>query len=108
MMRLDLARVGGHIDGIFCCTHAPEEHCSCRKPEPGLLTKAMRELATPPRHTTFIGDSLRDMRAALAAGCAPILVRTGNGTEIEATARHLGVARVFDDLSGATDWLLTR
>jgi len=102
-----MARVGGHINGIFCCTHTPEQRCSCRKPAPGLLTRAMRDLMAKPDETTFIGDSLRDMEAALAAGCLPVLVRTGNGANTEAVARTLGVVRVFDDLSSAVDWLLT-
>jgi D-glycero-D-manno-heptose 1,7-bisphosphate phosphatase len=103
-----IARMGGHINGIFCCTHAPDQHCSCRKPAPGLLTRAMRELNATPDDTTVIGDSLGDVKAAIAARCLPVLVRTGNGASTEAAARALGVVRVFDDLSLAVDWLLTR
>ena len=43
-MRRALGGVGGHIDAIFYCPHAPEARCSCRKPEPGLLVRAMHEL----------------------------------------------------------------
>lgn len=107
-MRIELSRIGGRVDGIFCCTHSPDQHCSCRKPQPGLLIRAMRELYGTPEDTTFIGDSLRDMQAALAAGCVPILVRTGNGAQVEAEARTLGIERVFDSLSTAADWLIRR
>jgi len=103
-----IARLGGRIDGIFCCPHAPDDHCSCRKPAPGLLTRAMRDLTAAPGDTTVIGDSLRDMEAALSAGCLPVLVRTGNGANTEAAARALGVVHIFDDLSSAADWLLTQ
>lgn len=103
-----LAQVGGHIDAIFCCTHAPDAHCACRKPEPGLLIRAMRELDATPEHTTFVGDSLRDMQAALAARCTPVLVRTGHGADSEPAARTMGVEWVFDDLASATRWLVNR
>jgi D-glycero-D-manno-heptose 1,7-bisphosphate phosphatase len=56
--------------------------------------------------TCFIGDSVRDLQAALAAGCLPILVRSGNGQRAETCAARLGIANVFDDLSGAVDWIL--
>ncbi len=107
-MRARLAEAGGHIDGIFCCTHSPDERCECRKPAPGLLRRAMAELNHTPDTTTFVGDSLRDMQAAFAAHCVPVLVRTGNGADAEPGARAIGVNRIFDDLATATDWLLDR
>ena len=108
VMRLRLAENGGHVDAIFCCTHGPDEKCGCRKPAPGLLAQAMAELNHPPEQTTFVGDSLRDMQAALAARCLPVLVRTGNGARSENSAREMGVDLVFDDLAAATDWLFDR
>jgi len=107
-LRRALVEVGGHIDAIFCCTHAPDAHCSCRKPEPGLLLRAMRELGTTPERTTFVGDSLRDIQAAIAARCLPVLVRTGHGAEVESAARDAGVQYVFDDLAAAADWIIDR
>ena len=47
-------------------------------------------------------------QAALAAGCTPILVRTGHGAGCEDAARSLGVDLVFDDLPDAVEWLLRR
>ena len=107
-MAAAVTEAGGRIDGVFCCTHTPEERCVCRKPAPGLLLRAMATLGASASETTFIGDSLRDAEAALAAGCVPILVRTGHGARSESQARALGVQLVFDDLAAATDWLLTR
>ena len=57
--------------------------------------------------TPAVGDSLRDLRAAAAAGATPILVRTGNGekTLMNLPAAMRGV-RVYDDLAAfATDAL---
>jgi D-glycero-D-manno-heptose 1,7-bisphosphate phosphatase len=101
-------QAGGKIDAVFCCTHAPDERCNCRKPAPGLLYQAMTVFGITAADTTFIGDSVRDAEAALAAGCAPILVRTGHGAHSEAQVRALGVNLVFDDLAAAADWLLQR
>jgi D-glycero-D-manno-heptose 1,7-bisphosphate phosphatase len=106
LMTSAVERAGGRIDGVFCCMHAPDAGCACRKPAPGLLLEALSTLEGAASETTFIGDSLRDAQAALAAGCTPILVRTGNGVQSETDARALGVDLVFDDLAGAADWLL--
>ena len=107
-MRRALVPVGGHIDAIFYCPHAPEERCSCRKPEPGLLVRAMYELRAAPEQTAYVGDSISDMQAALMARCTPVLVRTGNGAASELQARAMGIDQIFDDLAGAVDWLAIR
>ena len=81
---------GGHIEAIFFCPHHPDDHCACRKPKIGLLTDiaARYELESPAHAPSsipsapcvpFVGDSLRDVQAAVAAGCVPHLVLTGNG-----------------------------
>jgi D-glycero-D-manno-heptose 1,7-bisphosphate phosphatase len=106
-MRRELARQGGALDGIYVCPHGPEDRCTCRKPRAGLLSRAMAELGIGASSTHYIGDSVRDMQAALTAGCTPILVRTGNGLASETAARELGVVHVHDDLASATDWILT-
>jgi D-glycero-D-manno-heptose 1,7-bisphosphate phosphatase len=78
-MEQDLAAVGGHFDGIFICPHAPEDNCACRKPKPGLLLQIATRFNVAPKEMLAIGDSMRDLLAAHAAGCDSILVKTGNG-----------------------------
>lgn len=90
---------GGRLDALRYCPHAPDAGCNCRKPKPGMLTDLMTVLGEPPQRTVFVGDSLRDVKAAHAAGCEAVLVRTGNGSEAEADARRLGVVEVHDDLA---------
>ena len=106
-MRHELAQQGGALDGIYVCPHGPEDRCTCRKPRAGLLSLAMAELGIAASSTHYIGDSVRDMQAALTAGCTPILVRTGNGRASEDAVRKLGVVHVHDDLASATEWILT-
>jgi D-glycero-D-manno-heptose 1,7-bisphosphate phosphatase len=70
----------GYIDKIFYCPHGPNDNCNCRKPKPGLLLQAMHYFGVTPEETCFVGDSQRDIDAAITAQCQPILVRTGNGS----------------------------
>lgn len=100
-----VAEKGGRIASIRHCPHRPEAGCDCRKPKPGLLFQISRELRLPLREVPFVGDSRRDLEAALAAGCKPLLVRTGHGASTERHWRHLAAA-CFDDLAGAAEYLV--
>lgn len=100
-----LARVGGHIDGIFFCPHTPQAQCSCRKPAPGLLRSISQRFAVPLTEVPFIGDSRRDVEAALAVRASPMLVRTGKGRLALEEDPRLADYPVFDDLAAAVDHL---
>ena len=95
-----VAAEGGHVDRIVVCPHGPDDGCSCRKPEPGLLLELGEYYGTSLAGVPVVGDSLRDLRAASLAGARPILVRTGNGTKTELKLpAGLGDVDVFDDLA---------
>ena len=99
---------GGQIDAVFFCPHAPADNCRCRKPRPGLLLDIASRLRIDLTGVPLIGDSIRDLQAARAAGARPLLVRTGKGA---ATLEHPGLdpdIPVFRDLAGAVDVLLTQ
>ena len=72
-----LAAVGGRVDAIFYCPHAPTDGCTCRKPMPGLIEQIAERFGLEMRGVSFVGDTLNDMMAATAAGCVPHLVLTG-------------------------------
>ena len=95
-----VAAEGGRVDRIVVCPHGPGDHCSCRKPKPGLLARLARHYGVTLDGVPVIGDSLRDLQAAATAGATPLLVRTGNG---EKTLRELPAAlrgvRAHDDLA---------
>lgn len=78
-MQAAVSDAGGHIDAIFFCPHGPNHGCSCRKPKPGMLLEIFDRFGAIPEQTFMVGDTLRDLEAAHAAGCKPVLVRTGNG-----------------------------
>ena len=86
-----IVAAGGILDGISYCPHLPEDDCDCRKPRPGMILKLMGRLQVRAEETTFVGDSLRDLEAGLAAGCRVVLVRTGNGAASEAEGQGAGL-----------------
>jgi D-glycero-D-manno-heptose 1,7-bisphosphate phosphatase len=100
-----VADAGGLISHIFYCPHHPDDQCTCRKPKPGLLLQACQTLNALPTGVPFVGDSITDIEAAEAAGCQPVLVRTGNGA---GTVTHLGERKIpiFDDLESFSNALI--
>lgn len=82
-LRRLVGAAGGRIDRIVVCPHGPDDACSCRKPRPGLLLRLARHYRTSLEDVPVVGDSLRDLEAAQAAGARPVLVRTGNGHRTE-------------------------
>ena len=101
-----LARVGGHVDGIFFCPHTPQDQCECRKPKPGLLHAISGRFGMPLDGIPFIGDSPSDVAAARAVDADPFLVRSGKGERTLTKNPDLAALPVFDDLAGAVDALL--
>jgi D-glycero-D-manno-heptose 1,7-bisphosphate phosphatase len=73
---------GGRLDAVFFCPHTPEEGCDCRKPQPGLLLDIGRRYAVDLANVAMVGDTLRDLQAARAAGCQPHLVLSGRAASL--------------------------
>lgn len=78
----DLLTVSGtKLDGEYYCLHHPEAEisdlrttCTCRKPEPGLLLKAAREMNIDLSQSWMVGDGITDIQAGKRAGCRTILI----------------------------------
>jgi D-glycero-D-manno-heptose 1,7-bisphosphate phosphatase len=62
------------LDAIYTCMHDDAEHCACRKPAPGMLLDAARELDLDVTKSFMIGDRWRDIDAGIAAGCRTIFI----------------------------------
>ena len=103
--RLDqlLAAEGARLDAAYHCPHAPAT-CDCRKPKPGLLQRAARELRIDLDQSVIIGDRDTDMMAGRAAGTSAILVRTGEVGSAPADADIANI--VVDDLPAAVRLIL--
>jgi len=103
MMRL-LAEKGGRIDAVFFCPHTATEQCECRKPLPGLMREIGDRYGVDLADVPMVCDTLRDLQAARAAGCAPHLVRTGRARDLDATTlaqwlHDVPATIVHDDLA---------
>ena len=88
-MRELLAAHGVAIDASYHCPHHPDftGPCDCRKPAPGLFTRAIEELGLDPERSWLVGDRLRDIDAAAGLGARGILVRTGYGAGEDTAGR---------------------
>lgn len=80
-MYATVEKAGGKISDLRFCPHHPDDDCECRKPKPGLLLQLANAHQLTLAQSYFVGDSLKDLLAAEAAGCTGVLVLTGNGKE---------------------------
>jgi D-glycero-D-manno-heptose 1,7-bisphosphate phosphatase len=111
-----LAAGGAHIDAYYYCPHHPDGKvpqyalaCECRKPQRGLVDRAVRELDVDPERSYVVGDRWLDVALARAVGAKGILVRTGYGaTEEMRPPEGLRADAIADNLIGATSWVLER
>jgi D-glycero-D-manno-heptose 1,7-bisphosphate phosphatase len=100
-----LAQLGGRIDAFFFCPHAAEAGCQCRKPQPGMLLEVARRFNVSLDDTYMVGDALRDLEAAAAAGARPVLVLTGKGTRTRSEGKLPPGTRIFPDLAAFAEHL---
>ena len=103
----ELAKVNARVESLLgpfdtwqVCPHAPDASCSCRKPAPGLVTAAARELGLAPHECLLIGDIGSDVDAALAAGARAVLVPTRH-TQVDEIDHAQLVAAVAPNLRTA-------
>jgi len=103
-----LAAEGVSLDGIYHCPHHPDftGPCDCRKPEPGMLKSAARDLDLDLGASWMVGDHPSDAGAARAAGARPIIVRTGHGLLPGSDHDPGPDATIVDDLAAAADLIL--
>jgi D-glycero-D-manno-heptose 1,7-bisphosphate phosphatase len=96
---------GGNIERIYVATDTPEAPTARRKPGPGMLEEALHDFKAHAHLTPMVGDMLRDMEAAHAAGCPRILVRTGKGihTYERGIPPHLEPVTHVADLAAAAE-----
>lgn len=116
-----LAAVGGRVEAIFFCPHAPEDGCDCRKPNTGLFDQIGRRFGLNMADVPAAGNALRHVQAATAAGCPAHLLltgqsehlrdRLGTGSRNELLALMPDLpegVQVHQDLPAFADWLLAQ
>jgi D-glycero-D-manno-heptose 1,7-bisphosphate phosphatase len=109
-----LARGGAALDAYYVCPHladaAVERYrlaCRCRKPGPGLIEQACREMDLDPARSVMVGDRWLDIACGAAAGMRTLLVKTGHGAH-EAQAPRDGIRpdAILNNLMEAAGWIL--
>lgn len=101
---------GGHVDGVYMCPHKPDDDCQCRKPKPGLLLQAAKELSLNLQRSWMIGDAWSDVKAGQAAGVRQtILVKTGRGRAQLAQFRPDSISNnlIIENLTQALDTIVS-
>lgn len=111
-MRAQFASAGAPLAGVYHCPHHPTEGrgvlrraCDCRKPAPGMLLAAIRDLALDPARSVMFGDKRSDMQAAFDAGVAQRVLLGTDGAALPdaaedgslATARYRSLADAVAD-----------
>jgi len=109
-----LAAGRAKIERYYFCPHHPDAvvpelrvKCACRKPRPGMIEQACRELSLDPKRSVTIGDRRLDVVAGTGAGTRTVLVRTGHGAHEESMPP--GAARpdaILNNLMEAVGWIL--
>ena len=113
-----LAEAGARLDGLYVCPHHPNEGeppyrmiCDCRKPRPGLLQRAARDLRLDLAGSVMVGDKISDVAVGQSVGAAGVLVLTGYGRGEWEHQRAQWTSKpdhVAEDLLDAVDWALAR
>jgi len=104
----EIAETGGKIEKIYYCPHRPEDSCSCRKPEPGLLLQAAEDLKLDLRSSYLIGDKITDIEMGHKVGSRTIMVKTGKGQDQLADQARWKIRPdyIAQDLSEAVDLIV--
>lgn len=105
-MLKELRKSSAKVEGVFYCTHRDEDNCSCRKPKDGLVRSAIKGRKINLKRSFFIGDTIRDVKTAKAAGCKSILVFSGKEKLANRKNWEVRPDFVFKDLYEAGKFIL--
>ena len=114
-MNARLGPGGGAVEHLYFCPHLHDatleryrQACDCRKPSPGMIERAARELDLDVAGSVMVGDKWLDVACGRAAGARGILVRTGHGAHEAQTAPPPGVAAdaILTNVMEAAGWIL--
>lgn len=111
----DLLNQGAIIDEVYYCPHHPDQgyypyrtDCSCRKPDPGMLKKAIEKYQIDVSRSFLIGDKKSDIEAGQKLGLKTVLVLTGYGEQEKEKFMDQPhpPSHIAKDLLNAVNWLL--
>ena len=115
-MRKLLARHNATLDAIYYCPHHPREggpgyrlDCNCRKPRPGMIEQACKELPIDLTRSYMVGDKISDSEFGHALGLRTVMVKTGYGRgeyEYQRQDWKDQPDHIAKDLRAAVKWIL--
>ncbi len=88
------------INGVYLCPHHPDENCSCRKPKPGMILRAKKNLNIDIKNSYMVGDMQSDIDLAKNSGCKSVFVLTGAGIDVK------GADYTAKDILYAAEWIV--
>lgn len=107
-LRRLLEKKGARIDAAYFCPHHPDADvkkyrikCRCRKPEPGMILKAIKKFNIDPKKSFMVGDAMIDVVAGRRAGLKTILVKTGPGHSLDKDFKHIKPSFTVKDIREA-------
>lgn len=89
------------LDAIYVCWHVDSDACTCRKPQPGLLSQAAKDCNVDLRKSFMVGDRWRDIEAGQRAGCRTVWINRNYDEPAPQDADY-----VADGLPAAVDWII--
>jgi D-glycero-D-manno-heptose 1,7-bisphosphate phosphatase len=109
-----LGRGGARVDAFYFCPHHPDAtieryrgQCRCRKPEPGMIEDAARDLSIDLSGSWMVGDRWIDVATGNAAGVRALLVKTGHAQRTQETsAPGVRADAILNNLMEAVGWIL--
>ncbi|KTD08632.1 D-glycero-beta-D-manno-heptose 1,7-bisphosphate 7-phosphatase [Legionella jamestowniensis] len=101
----EVRAAGGDIAAIEYCIHMPNDGCSCRKPQPGMLRALAQRLHCSLTNIPFIGDRVSDIQAAEAVGARPMMVLSPMTDRVG--LQSYPHVPVFSSLTDCVNFLLT-
>lgn len=109
-----LASAGAQLDGLYYCPHLVDakveqyrQTCRCRKPGPGMIEQACREMDLDAARSVIVGDRWLDIACGRAAGTRAVLVKTGHGAdEAKSPEDGLYADAIVNNVMEAVGWIL--
>ncbi len=102
----EIGKKGTRIEEVYYCMHQDKDNCNCRKPETGMLERAISKYNIDTRETYFIGDGEVDVIAGKRMGLRTIFVLSGKTSREDMRKWLAKPDYVFNDLLAAVKWLL--
>jgi len=84
------------VDRIFVCPHDDKDKCSCRKPKPGMIKKALGEMNIDPSESFMIGDTWRDIGAGKSANLKTILLDAPYNKDVQSDLKVKNLKEIFE------------